>query len=543
MRARASRARTWLVEGSELRHGGTRSTKLVVGGCALTIRDCELLGYLPQPCGAVERSTDLSWAEFRSREESVSGQTDETPNLGSLQAITGAMSGKPMSPKPGQGTIYGFLTPPPTPPLVADVVGLEGDETGSITPMLGPIPEMAPINTPMPPHLGRPAGDVPEMKPKEPGACDTLVELLPPSVVLGFISAMCAALYTTGTKVATDQRLSPGSHISVPFLLLLRGIIGLPLVLYEAYGLEGQSFPPGNPEQLPLMITSGVMAMLGTALGLYATSMWGNASVACIVNTSPALTVIITAIICIPDLHEALNLRSCIMLVIALTGMVFVTRPEFIWGESKDASDVGYIPPLAALGQASLQSVTALMIRKIPGKPSAASITFYVQISMLFFGLVLSCYDVYGEGEKISVNWDSPAGPITGMLLFAVCGTGANYFKNKALRLSKSVLVVGLRFFTPIICYVGDLCIMSANPNYHIHSDTYSYIGCALIILAGVMLLLLKRQREASGVSTVSDGGTTPPVQGSPVATPEDESNDNEGEIQPLLSTTEKASS
>jgi drug/metabolite transporter (DMT)-like permease len=427
---------------------------------------------------------------------------------------------------------------------VADVLGLEGDETGSITPMLGPIPEMAPINTPIPAHLERPAGDVPEMEeePKEPTACDTLQELLPPSVVLGFISALCAALYTTGTKVATDQRLSPGSHISVPFLLLLRGIVGLPLVLYEAYGLEGQSFPPGKPEQLPLMITSGVMAMLGTALGLFATSMWGNASVACIVNTSPALTVIITAIVCIPDLHEALNLQSCIMLVIALTGMVFVTRPEFIWGDSKDASDVGYIPPLAALGQASFQSITALMIRKIPGKPSAASITFYVQVSMLFFGLALSCYDVYDKGEKISVNWDSPAGPITGMLLFAVCGTGANYFKNKALRLSKSVLVVGLRFFTPIICYIADLCIMQANPNYHIHSDIYSYIGCALIISAGVLLLLLKRQREASGVSTVSDGGTTPPVPASP-AKPEDEPQDKNDENQPLLGTTEKESS
>lgn len=410
--------------------------------------------------------------------------------------------------------VRNFVTPPPTPPLVADIVGLEGDETGSITPSLGPIPELAPIPAE---DLGK-FGDhettplVTKPPPEEGGL---LQQLFPLSVILGFVSALCAALYTTGTKIATDQRLSPGSHISVPFLLLLRGIIGLPIVMQEAFVIEGQSFPPGTPEQWPLMITSGVMAMLGTALGLYATSMWGNASVACIVNTSPALTVILTAFICIPDLHEPLNLQSCIMLIIALTGMVFVTRPEFIWGASKDASDVGLVPPAAALGQALFQSVTALMIRKIPGKPSAASITFYVQVSMLFFGLALSLYDVYGLGEQISVNWDSPAGPLTGMLLFAVCGTGANYFKNKALRLSKSVLVVGMRFFTPIICYIADMIIMTANPNYRIHSDSYSYSGCALIIAAGVMLLLLKRQREASGISTVA-GGVTPEA-GSPV--------------------------
>jgi len=380
-----------------------------------------------------------------------------------------------------------FITPPPTPPLIAEVLGNE--DIFPSPPLLGREEQEGSESTPL-------IGETP--KEPEEGACSYIKQLFTPSVIMGFISALCACLYTTGTKIATDQRLSTGSHISVPFLLFLRGIIGLPLCSYETFAVEGQDFPPGTPEQLPLMVTSGVLCMLGTASGLFAVSQWGNASVACIVNASPALTVILVAFICIPDLHEPLNLASCVMLAMAITGMIFVTRPEFIWGASSDASDVGFLPPAAALGQALMQSVTALMIRKIPGKPSAAAITFYVQISMLLFGLGFSCYDVYVLNQPISINWDMPGPPITGMLLFAVCGTGANYFKNKALRMSKSVLVVGMRFFTPILCYLADLSIMAANPAYKIHSDGYSYGGCALIITAGVLLLMIKKQREAA---------------------------------------------
>lgn len=392
--------------------------------------------------------------------------------------------------------LQNFVTPPPTPPLIAEVIGTEGD-----MPSLNPVPgidvpeDVESAKTEQTPLLGKTADGAD----KEQDLCAYLGELITPSVIMGTISAVCAMLYTTGTKVATDQALSPGSAISVPFLLLLRGIVGVSICSYEAFYLEGQSFPPGTPEQLPLMGTAGVMTMLGIASGLYATSMWGNASVACIVNTSPALTVILTAIICIPDLHEPINLGSLTMLIIAITGMILVTRPEFIWGaNSSTVSNVGLLPPLAACGQACTQSITALMIRKIPNKPSAASITFYVQFTMLIFGFVLTTYDVYGLGHDINVNWNSPAGPISGMLLVAICGTGANYFKNKALRMSKSVLVVGLRFFTPILCYIADAILMQFSSKYTIHSDIYSYVGCALIIIAGVMLLVLKRQREAA---------------------------------------------
>jgi len=373
--------------------------------------------------------------------------------------------------------VQNFITPPPTPPLIAEVIGTEGD-----MPSLNPVP-----------GIDCPAEETPLT------FMESIGSLITPSVVIGMISAVCAMLYTTGTKIATDQALSPGSSISVPFLLLLRGIVGVSICSYEAFYLEGQSFPPGSSEQLPLMSTAGVMTMLGIASGLYATSMWGNASVACVVNTSPALTVILTAIICIPDLHEPLNLGSVIMLIIALSGMILVTRPEFIWGDSSaSASDVGIIPPLAAVGQACTQSVSALMIRKIPNKPSAAVITFYVQFSMLIFAIALTAYDVYGLEQGVSVNWDQPVGPLAGMVLVALCGTGANYFKNKALRMSKSVLVVGLRFFTPILCYFADAVLMQFSPKYAIHSDIYSYFGCAMIITAGVMLLVLKWQREAA---------------------------------------------
>lgn len=321
-------------------------------------------------------------------------------------------------------------------------------------------------------------------------------DLASPSVLIGLLSAVCACLYSTGTKVATDRALSPGSHITVPFLILLRGFVGVVICSYEAFYLEGEHFPlPGRPEQIPMMGTAGVLTALGIVSGLYATSMWGAASVACIVNTSPALTIIMTAAVCIPNLHEPLTLSSCTLVTTALIGMILVTRPDFIWGDSQSASDVGILPPLAAIGQAVAQSVTALMIRNIPNKPSAACITFYVQFSLLVCGGGLTTYIwIHTQVDYIDLNdW---VAPMTGIILVAVCGTGANYFKNKALRMSKSVLVVGMRFFTPVLCYVADAILMCFSHKYTIHSDKYSYIGCGLIVAAGVLLIVLKRITE-----------------------------------------------
>merc|ERR1712100_568243 len=104
-------------------------------------------------------------------------------------------------------------------------------------------------------------------------------------------------------------------------------------------------------------------------------------------------------------------------MVLALVGITLVTRPEFIWGgEPAGASAVGALAPLAALAQAVTQSISALIVRKIPGKPSAASISFYVQLSMLLFGCCMVVYE-YAEKKSLVVNLGSPGGPVTGMLL------------------------------------------------------------------------------------------------------------------------------
>merc|ERR1711959_473845 len=103
-----------------------------------------------------------------------------------------------------------------------------------------------------------------------------------------------------------------------------------------------------------------------------------------------------SALVCIPNLNEPLTLSSCTLVAAALIGMILVTRPDFLWGHSKDASDVGILPPLAAIGQAAAQAVTTLMIPNIPNKPSAACITFYVQLSLLVFGGILTAYTVWG---------------------------------------------------------------------------------------------------------------------------------------------------
>jgi len=313
-------------------------------------------------------------------------------------------------------------------------------------------------------------------------------------VLFALLSAICSSLALTGTKMVTNPALSPGSHIHPALLLCIRGAVGVPLTLLRATWWEGNEYPLGTAEQFPLLLTTGFFA-LGSAASVFAIQFWGSASVACIVNASPALTVLFAGLICscCPDMYEPLELQSCCMLGLALIGIFFVSRPAM---SSEVADDAG-VGPLLAVLQCVMNAIMALVCRKIPGKPSAASITLYGQTGMLILGIALVVYDIVHLNKHFFLNMAAPAVPIAGMILVALGGNGSDYFRNMALRESKSVLVISMRFAVAPCCFLADLIMMLAAPNAHTSvSDGWSYVGCATIVIAGTMLLIIKHEKE-----------------------------------------------
>lgn len=192
-------------------------------------------------------------------------------------------------------------------------------------------------------------------------------------------------------------------------------------------------------------------------------------------------------------MYEPLELQSCCMLGLALIGIFFVSRPAM---SSEVADDAG-VGPLLAVLQCVMNAIMALVCRKIPGKPSAASITLYGQTGMLILGIALVVYDIVHLNKHFFLNMAAPAVPIAGMILVALGGNGSDYFRNMALRESKSVLVISMRFAVAPCCFLADLIMMLAAPNAHTSvSDGWSYVGCATIVIAGTMLLIIKHEKE-----------------------------------------------
>lgn len=313
-------------------------------------------------------------------------------------------------------------------------------------------------------------------------------------VLFGLVSAICASLAFTGTKMVTNPALSPGTSIPPGLLILLRGAVGMPFTLLQSVWWEENEHPFGTWDQVPLLFTTGLLVVLGFAAWVFGVEIWGSASVACISNASPALTVLLAGLIwCIPDLYEPLELRSCCMLMFAIMGIIFVSRPAM----AKEVADDAGVGPMLAVVDCSRKAVGALVVRKIPGKPSAASITFYGQASMVVLGTGLVVFDIVQRHKQIVLNWSSAAVPIVGMILVALGGNGSDYFRNLALRESKSVMVVSMQFAVAPFCFMEDMIMVAAAPHAIIDvSNDWSYVGCAIIVIAGIMLLIIKQEKE-----------------------------------------------
>jgi len=333
--------------------------------------------------------------------------------------------------------------------------------------------------------------------------------LVSPSVLIALVSAVSAAFYITGSKIATSHTIAAGSHVSFAHLLVIRGFFGLLLISYEVYVLEKTPLltPPGPENGWKLLALAGLITAAGTGTGLFAVSHWSAPDVATITNTSPALTVVVCAMLGL----ESMSTKSFVGLFIAIIGVALISKPVFIFGgHVAPGHEFKFLPFLGALSQSVCQVVTNLMIRKIHGA-SAAATTYYVNLFMLLQGLLMLAVNDTDWPRIDGKNW---VPPVVGILMTVVFGTSMNYFKNMALRMSKSILVVGIRFIVPVLCVVTNYVFLDKS------ATMFTIFGASLVVVGGIIILIAKKDREAAKEKGSGEISLLSPVEIDYISTP-----------------------
>jgi len=312
-----------------------------------------------------------------------------------------------------------------------------------------------------------------------------VVSLFDESIILGLISALTISLFNLGAKLAVENH-----GVALGYCILLRGSFGLVVMSLKCWQ-DGESFPPGPSSQIPLLGCTGLVTALGQLSGLYAVSGWGVAEVACIVNSSPTFTVLWTGIPFWLPLYEPLTPRLVGILLGASIGIVMVTRPDFVFDNSH-AQKVSGLYVLAAFGQTFTQSACNVLIRKTEGT-SVYVVTWYLQVSLLSIGLVLIW--IYGSVSPHVASISEEPMQWVGLCFVAIFGICGSLTKNAALKRSKSILVVSMRYLVPCFCLLWDVIFLQMFPN------TWTVIGCGVVVTFGVLLLLEKKRREKENLS------------------------------------------
>ena len=192
-------------------------------------------------------------------------------------------------------------------------------------------------------------------------------------------------------------------------------------------------------------------------------------------------------ILSIPILGERVGLRRWVGIAIGFIGVLVILRPD---------TEAFGIESLLPVMSAILYSISQLMARKLGINASAASMTFYANITYLCLGIVLALVTLPFEAATSSSQslqfllrpWQIPMGlDAILILLTGITGALGFWLSTQAYRISEVNQIAPFEYamlvWVPILSYI----VWNELP------DGMTVFGAAIIVSAG--LYVLKRDK------------------------------------------------
>lgn len=198
------------------------------------------------------------------------------------------------------------------------------------------------------------------------------------------------------------------------------------------------------------------------------------ADVASISNTAP----IWAALIGITCLQQPCKFSIGVSLVTAPLGMVLITQPNWLF---KGEDNLPVLSLVASITAAVVAGATELLIQRV--KEDQWVLTWYAGV----FQVILGGISVF------TLQTHTPIWPaITPLvwvcfLLVPLCGTGNQVFRTMALRMTKDVNVLLMRYGVTIFCCIWDSLIL------HRPIRPWSLCGIVVLLLTGAYMVIDKQ--------------------------------------------------
>ena len=309
------------------------------------------------------------------------------------------------------------------------------------------------------------------------------------TAVLGSLSAVIAVFCFSTNDVAIKFI---SKDYALHLVVLIRSLVGLIVLFFLIIPLSG-GVKLLRTNRLGLHLLRGfcvVFANITFFLGLAALPLAEGVAIFFI---SPLLITIFSVIF----LNEIVGPRRWAAVTIGLIGVLVILRPG-----SETFQIASLLPLLAAFGYATLHMLT----RYIGKTESAASMSFYIQITFLFVCLLSGL--ITGDGKFSGTNdpsleflfraWSWPStNHYLILILIGITSAFGGFFISQAYRISEAAVVAPFEYIALPIAVFWGIIIFGELP------DKTTIVGIALILGSGLYIIwreTVSKDAETSGV-------------------------------------------
>ncbi|RWS25258.1 solute carrier family 35 member G1-like protein [Leptotrombidium deliense] len=292
--------------------------------------------------------------------------------------------------------------------------------------------------------------------------------------LIGIIFALLSALF-----IATETLcVKLISNIDAVELIVLRSLFAtIAYALFLLY--KRHSIFAAAGEHL-ILFTRCVLGFIGVICGFFAirTIPLGDASA--IIYSTPVLVTLFAKII----LKEKCSIVNCVAIVIAVIGVVLISRPSFLF-ESEDSVQEKnrLIGTALATGCCIFSALVFICIRKLQKTPSPLVI-FYYSLTAVLCGSIMVL--IFG---KITIPTDYKT--YLFILLMGFCGTFGQLFMTLAFKLEEAGPVSLARSLSMVIAFIYQITILN-------EKIMYTSIAGAGIVFVAIVIVALRKWYESN---------------------------------------------
>lgn len=255
-------------------------------------------------------------------------------------------------------------------------------------------------------------------------------------------------------------------HIPPYQVIFSRAFINV-LLCYAVILNTNSTICPKNSLTHKLLVRRGIMG--GGALSLYFHSIYflPLSIVSVLQRINPLWVGILGALF----YNEPYTFNQMLSTVVSFTGVLFIIKPSFIFGNSEEFSQSNeYLIGMAlALMNSVLQSLISLTIRELKNRSNIIVVVFYFN----FFNLIFAGVGQFFEDSNVLSLYDWFL-----MVIIGILGWVGQLLRARSLFLEKAFILSIIAYFQVFFSYFFDIYLLDEV------IDSYSLIGIIVIMLS-----------------------------------------------------------